>query len=238
MATTIDIGFDFRRDANGRDPDSHSPTLRRYHQFLWNKPLPCGSIFELSTNTSRAYLYHHTALGEFRLSSDSVMATFTRRKSMKSIIEQFPIEEIDWFNTITYTVGGMMIFPSNQVNHQMTINAARGLLRPIADRFDLTLECIRRYYVDVDSPMAAVLSRYSDFFALFKDFHGYVNFFLLDDLVAEDCHVKFFTPFDDFQSSPIPKTLETYREYRRFSIKFVEARNSRIDQFQSRIDLV
>lgn len=36
----IDTAFDFRTDTPpGRDPDSHSPTLRRYHQLLWSKPL-------------------------------------------------------------------------------------------------------------------------------------------------------------------------------------------------------
>ena len=44
----IDTTFDFRTDTPpGRDPDSHSPTLRRYHQLLWSKPLPSGVLFEL-----------------------------------------------------------------------------------------------------------------------------------------------------------------------------------------------
>lgn len=30
----IDITFDFRSDAGGKDPDAYSPTLRRYHQLL------------------------------------------------------------------------------------------------------------------------------------------------------------------------------------------------------------
>jgi len=227
----IDVGFDFRRDAKGRDPDSYSPTLRRYHCQLWNKPLPSGVAFELSMDTPGAYLYHHTALGEFRLSSDSVMATFTRRKSVQPIIEHFPLEEIDWFNTITYTMGGMMIFPSNQIEHKMTINAARGLLRPISDRFDLTLECIRRHYLGQSSPLDSVLLRYADFFALFNDFNGYVNFFLLGDLVSEHQQIDFFMPFDDFRSSPIPTNVETYREFMKRSINFVAARNNRIERY-------
>ncbi len=35
----IDTTFDFRTDAGGKDPDSR-PTLRRYRQILWSKPLP------------------------------------------------------------------------------------------------------------------------------------------------------------------------------------------------------
>lgn len=43
---TIDVAFDFRTDAGGKDPDSHSPTLRRYHRLLWSKPLPSGEPFD------------------------------------------------------------------------------------------------------------------------------------------------------------------------------------------------
>lgn len=39
---TIDITFDFRRDAI-KDPDIDSPTLRHYHMLLWSKPLPSGA---------------------------------------------------------------------------------------------------------------------------------------------------------------------------------------------------
>jgi len=232
QGTAIDITFDFRSDANGRDPDSYSPTLRRYHQLLWNKPLPSGEVFELSSSKPGIYLYHHSALGEFRLSSDSVIPRFTRRPTMKPIIEQLPNQEIAFFNMIAYTVGGMMIFPSNQIDHKMTINAARGLIGAISDRFDLTLECIRRHYIDLDSPLAPTLSRYADFFALFEDFHGYVNFFLLDDLVTEEDVVKYSIPFDGFQSSPFPKDVENYKEYRRRSIEFIEARNQGIQQLR------
>ena len=36
----IDSTFDFRSDTPpGKDPDARSPTLRRYHQLLWSKPL-------------------------------------------------------------------------------------------------------------------------------------------------------------------------------------------------------
>jgi hypothetical protein len=43
----IDITFDFRTDATGKnpDPDASSPTLLRYHHLLWSKPLPSGRNF-------------------------------------------------------------------------------------------------------------------------------------------------------------------------------------------------
>jgi hypothetical protein len=73
------------------------------------------------------------------------------------------------------------------------------------------------------------LTRYRDFFALFKSFSGYVNFFLLQDLVTDDCSaVMFFMPFDDFKTPSVPADDDTYREYRRRSIEFIDARNRRI----------
>lgn len=55
----IDTAFDFRTDtAPGKDPDSHSPTLRRYHQLLWSKPegvtsLVTGRLCPSDTKESR-----------------------------------------------------------------------------------------------------------------------------------------------------------------------------------------
>jgi hypothetical protein len=224
----IDITFDFRTDAGGRDPDSHSPTLRRYHRLLWSKSLPGGSSFDLSDTTPGVYLHHRSSLGEFFLSSDSVIPTFTRWRALKPITEQLPESENEAFRTIGYTMGGMMVFPGNRIDGKPTINVARGFNRKISDRFDLTLECIHRHYLDRDSPLAATLSRHADFFALFGDFRGYVRFFLLDDLVTDDFGVKFFMPFDDFRPPSVPMDVATYKEYRRRSIAFIEARNHRI----------
>lgn len=124
----------------------------------------------------------------------------------------------------------MMVFPSNQIDRKPTINGARGFDWRISDRFDLTVECIRRHYVNMDSPLAPTLSRYADFFTLFDDFRGYVSFFLLDDLVTDDFDVKFFMPFDDFRPPSVPGDVNTYKEYRRRSIDFIEARNHRIKE--------
>src|SRR5450756_2205829 len=67
-----------------------------------------------------------------------------------------------------------------------------------------------RYYRHEDSPLAPALGRYAGFFALFEDFQGYVDFFLLQDLVSADCEaVRFFMPFTDFSPPAIPRDLDT-----------------------------
>lgn len=228
----IDTSFDFRTDTpSGKDPDAHSPTLRRYHKLLWSKGLPSGAPFDLEDTISGVYLHHRSEIGEFFLSSDSVIPTFTKWDSLRRITELFTEEENEAFRTIGYTIGGMMVFPGNRIDGKQTLNGARGFNRKIADRFDLTLECIRRHYLSQHSPLGETLARYRDFFALFGNFSGYVDFFVLQDLVTDDCcAVTFFMPFDDFKTPSVPKDGDTYREYRRRSIEFVEARNRRLDR--------
>lgn len=225
----IDITFDFRSDARGKDPDAYSPTLRRYHQLLWSKPLPCGTLLALSATKPATYLHHSSALGDFSLSSDSVIPTFTRWKSVRHITSLFPEAENEAFRTVGYTIGGMMIYPAYRVDGKHTINVMRGFTRQIADRFDLTLEFIRRHYIGLPSPLGETLSRYETFFSLFKDFRGYVDFFLLQDLISDDySYVRFFMTFDNFNTPSVPRNRDEYEDYRRRSIEFVIARNRRI----------
>lgn len=226
----IDITFDFRTDTPpNKDPDALSPTLRSYHKLLWSKPLPNGVYFGLDDTQFNVYLHHQSELGEFFLSSDSAIHTFSRWKTMAHIIKQINEDEIEAFRSLSYTMGGMIIFPANRVDGKSTINGARGLNHLIKDRIDLTLECIRRHYNNEISPLTDVLTRYSDFFGLFGNFQGYVEFFLLHDLVTEDfSKIKFFMHFEDFKTSVVPKTLQEYLSYKDLTIKFVNERNQRI----------
>jgi len=226
--TIIDTNFDVYSDTpKGRDPDSYSATLRKYHQILWSKPLPNGVMFGLEDNTPRL-LQHKSELGEFLLSSDSIGHTYSKIKSMSPIVDQIPSEEIKAFFTVCSTVGAYIIFPAKKIDNKMTINGSRGLNRSIKDRFDLTLECIRRFYINKESPLTETFQRYASFFNLFHDFGGYVDFFLLQDLVDDGYSVKFFLPFESFNQPPLPKNVEQYRSYKKHLIEFVSARNQRI----------
>ncbi len=223
----IDTKFDFRSDTPpGKDPDTWSPTLCKYHKLLWSKPLPNGVVFDLVYKTAPFYLHHDSDVGEFWLSSDAVIPTFRWVSNIKELITN---EELNDFIAIGYTIGGMMLFPAVQIDRKWTINQARGCTKKISDRFDLTLECIRRHYTKEESPLGEVLSRYAEFFRLFHDFRGYVEFFLLQDLVSDDCTaVKFFSPFDDFNSSAVPNNKAAYLDYRTLAVDFITARNQRI----------
>jgi hypothetical protein len=192
------------------------------------------------------YLYDCSDLGEFFLSSDGIIATFTRWKRLRHIVELFSAEENERFLQVGSTIGARIVFPGNRIDGKQTINGARGCNSKIRDRFDLTLECIRRHYSGqggplddmLYNPLGDTLLSYRDFFALFKNFRGYVDFFLLHDLVTEDYSaVKFFMPFDDFSTPALPMDRDAYEHYRRLSIEFVEARNRRIDRFCARCAL-
>ena len=70
--------------------------------------------------------------------------------------------------------------------------------------------------------------------ALFDDFAGYVDFFLLQDLTSGDHDaVRFLMPFDDFATTPIPADVDSYMEFRRRSMEFIDRRNQRITRATS-----
>lgn len=226
----IDTSFNVYSDTpKGKDPDSYSPTLRNYHKILWSKKLPNSLLFKLD-DTIPMRLHHKSELGEFVLSSDSIANTYSNIKSTTNIIKKIDTQELEKFVFLCSTIGGYIIFPSERINNQMTINGARGVNKKIRDRFDLTLECIRRYYNKENSPLNETFNRYKKFFNLFDSFQGYVDFFLLQDLVANDySSIKFFIPFESFENYPLPNDIEEYKQYKYNLSNFILARSQRME---------
>lgn len=226
----IDVTYNFQADTAPKDADKYSKTLQEYHRVLWSKPLPNGKMFDLA-KISTCRLYHKSDLGEFYLSSDRAVATFTKWKKLKHITTQIPQDRLSQFIETTETIGGIIIWPSTQVDGQPTINASRGFNSKISDRLDLTLECIRRYYLDLDSPLFETFKRYDSFFQLFGDFKGYVDFFLFNENVSEDySYVKIAPPFDNFETMPVPRTVDEYMKYMEFTEMLVMSRNKSISE--------
>jgi len=225
----FDVDYDHRLDSNGKDPDTHSPTLKLQNQLLWTKPLPNGVLFDLQPEPGK-YLIYKSHLGSFHLSSDTISHSLREQKRMQWLIEQIPASELDEFQSVGSIIGARTLFPGNRIEGQATINAARGFHSKINDRFDLSLECIRLHYLGEANPLETAFSRYSEFFGLFESFEGYVQFFLLQDLVNEKgTEVKFFLPHDpSFEGSPRPDSVESYMQYKANTINFVKARNNRI----------
>ena len=228
----IDIAFNVYSDSGGKDPDSHSPTLKKYHKILWSKPLPNGKIFSLSDTESDSYLTYNSAREEISLSSDSISNSYRDKKVLSSIIKDLT-KEVEEFRSIGSTIGGFILFPNKKIDGKMTINGARGFNQKIADRFDLTLECIRLHYLGKPNPLDNVLNQNSSFFKLFESFTGYVDFFLLQDLVNPDYELIYFLPpiKQVFESSPLPESKVEYLQYMQSSTSFTLKRNERIKQW-------
>ena len=225
-------GFWDRNDGLGAgncDPDSKSTTLQLFHKKLWSKKLPNEEemILQMDEDYGGNLILRWK---DFRFSSDSIIVSF-RYKKYRHIINQAMKCLDDYKNFFenmirkSYTIGGMIIFPK----HQQSINQMRGTNDLVSDRWDLTLECIRRYYENEDSPLYNTLVRDKEFFDLFVDFKGYVDFFLLQDMVRDDySSVDIWCGNDSFSECGLPKTVEDYFVFIEKEMDFLEKRNARI----------
>jgi hypothetical protein len=242
----IDVTFDFTTDSfnywtnfwennNGlgvgnSDPDSVSKTLQVYHQILYSKKLPNGKKLELISGSNS---YNYLTWENFRFGSDSIIASF-RYKRYTAMIEKIKNylpnynEFMENFLHKTYTIGGEIIFPKRMWG----LNQTRGCNTLICDRFDLTLECIRRFYNNEESPLSKTIENDKNFFVLFNDFKGYVDFFLLQDCVSTDYgNVLLWLKNDDFMISPLPQNVNDYLSFIARELNFVEKRNTRINKY-------
>ena len=166
----IDITFNFRSDT---PPERIRTPIARH----------CGGITS-SSGASRCQAAHVSNLDASRrahicttppsaASSVVERAVIPTFKWLQLVIDQVEDAEIDAFNRIGYTIGGMMVFPGYQVDRKMTINQARGCtadqgpVRSDAGVHPASLPA-------EDGPLSATgrHARYADFFALFGDFAG------------------------------------------------------------------
>lgn len=243
----IDINFDFTTDSpgywdgfwekddgfgyGGSDPDKASPTLRKYHQLLWSKELPKGEMMELKQGKWADYDY--LTWKDFRFGSDSIIVEMKYERN-KAIVDQV-FDQVKDYKAYyehlirrPYTIGGMVIFPK----HPNSINQRKGMSKVIADRWDLTMECIRRYYIGEKSPLYSILLKDKAFFDLFVDFKGYVDFFLLQDCVSEDySQVNLWCGKTFFEGDGLPPTLEEYFRFIENEHRFLDKRNKRIQEY-------
>ena len=241
----IDTTFDFTTDSEGfwdgywdrndglgagkTDPDNASPTLQEYHRQLWSRRLPNGDVMELRKGYGPNYL----TWNGFRFSSDSIIATlkYKRNKEMIDAVKRSIGDYKKYYETLVhnaYTIGGMIIFPK----HRNSMNQTRGVNPLISDRWDLTLECIRRHYDGKESPLSEVTNADNDFYRLFVNFKGYVDFFFLQDCVSADySSVNIWCGDGQFNRSGLPATLDEYFAFINAEFDFLNKRNRRIKEY-------
>jgi hypothetical protein len=170
--------------------------------------------------------------------SDSITASFRYNKKLLDLVSQSVPSVTDYIEDYlhkAYTIGGMIIFPK----HPWSMNQARGCSKKICDRWDLTLECISRYFKGETSPLDAVMLRDKAFFDAFVDFKGYVDFFFLQDCVSEDySSVKIWIGDASFKKSGLPETVEEYLQFLVKEHVFLDKRNRRIQEYCIKHDLL
>lgn len=235
----FDETFDFASDApSGKDPDEHSSTLRAYHQVLWSKPLRSGRALNVVAPSTRREGYligTDGAGGQWWLGSDAITNSYTRWLRPRQLVEAVAAlddEQKSRYLNPRYTVGSTMVWPVRSTDRP-TINQARGQSHKIADRMDLTLECIRRHYDGGPvSPLESVLAAYGDFFALFEGLAEFVEFFHFQDLVTQDGQaIEFFLPFDDFERSGTPTSVDEFVSYSERMLAFIRRRELRVAEW-------
>ena len=230
------------------DPDKVSVNLRRYHYLLWNhKQLPNGDRFLLSEATTMGDYLYFGQNTELKFGADAIINLYTHHDNDKinRILtklkknKKYQKRDNEYIHK-SYTIGGNIIFPK----HNPSINTARGNIYRIADRIDLTLECIRIWYKDKnkETPLKSTIDIDSWFFNKFETFENYIDFFLLQDLVVKKngkYKIKIFLKRNAKRDSDgnvlnmygYPTTVKEWYTLYRKELKFLKKRNRRINRY-------
>jgi hypothetical protein len=234
IVSEINVGFCFYDDPRYvTDADRDSYILQDWHRQLWSRDLPSGDRLQWVSERGE-YLTCAGPYGPVRVSSDTIATTHSRFPVVQHsrLWTDLSREEQDRYERAFYTIGGFIIFPV----HSDSLNQLRGWDSKIADRFDLTLECIRQHYLGAQgNPLSAGLKVDAEYFRLFGEgssgFAAYVDFFHLQDLVRGNT-IKWLDDFDgsewNFGAPPLPQSSSAYRRYLHNVAAFVSARNRRI----------
>ena len=125
-----------------------------------------------------------------------------------SLYKKFIWDYLQYANTI----GGFMLFP----RHDCSINQARGMSDRIQDRFDLTLECIRRMYENGfftnTNPLFDISKEDKEFFEMFGSFENYAKFFCLNESWVEKGKVLNLL-YDDENKDKTGRNVKTLDEW-------------------------
>lgn len=237
-------------DCGKKDPDAHSARLRTYHMGLWSgRPLRGEESRALRLKPWETGLLD-TELGPFfdrdeclYLKSDRALPSWWSWDATADLRRDAALESrIHTANPVLDNMGGIIMWPGRRISGGQSLNQARGFSQKwrIADRLDLTVECIRlayedRFESDVN-PLGRALERYWSFFKLFGDFQGYIQFWLLEDLLDDSQErVHFFLEdvnhYDFTSGRPLPTTVAEYDRYLGNAQEFVRKRNQRMEEW-------
>lgn len=208
------------------DIDLHCRKIYEYHQRLWQKKLPNGANLKFQIKHKGGSFFLLDNKSGISFGSDSILHTYRHFKKgyIREVIEKFNVKETNKFYEEITSIGGYIIFPK-RIN---SLNQRRGTDALVKDRFDITLDSIRKYYQKdkLDYPLKKVIEKDGEFFSWFMDFKSYVSFFYLDDLVnPKTDEILFFS-----EDKPLPRSKEGYLAYKDKVLFFLKNRNKRIKE--------
>lgn len=169
--------------------------------------------------------------------SDAITHSYTiwgHSKALTEVKAQLSEAQRTAYLKPPYTIGSSSIWPV-KAKARPTINQARGFgpgSRTIADRIDLTLECVRRHYLGLPSEeyLGGAIRAYADFFDLFQGgFEEFVEFFHFQPLVSPRGVRSLLNMADvlegyRFDRNAAPSTTEEYVTYRNNSLAVIAER--------------
>ena len=249
------------------DPDYECKRLYEFHGVLWNRQCENNPNIP-SVNICEQSIWLKLNNENITLKSDSFVSIGWHYKKLQDVInkakEKLDEESIDkeiklispelkerrqydesfslWKKFIwlylqkSNTIGGFIVFPS----HVNSINQMRGTKAEISDRFDLTLECIRRAYKqnefirNSNNPLFGINDQDKEFFNMFGSFENYIDFFFLQDWVDDNYKVKNLLnnePLDDYsfsESNPLPTETDEWWTFYKNLMDRLDKRNTRI----------
>lgn len=124
-------------------------------------------------------------------------------------------------------------------NYYSQVDRAVGLLKDFCEKYlkgaDIEKAINERFQnsrvENIKFGLLIDVLRCCEFFKLFVDFKGYVDFFLLQDCVDDDYNVKFWLETPLFVSMPMPKDLDEYKKWIHSQLDFVDKRGKRIKEY-------
>ena len=212
------------------DPDSFSEILYDFFAELWNLNNSAFNVKKIWNGSSWELVGAEDY--SLRLGTDSIMSIYWHRFDMREFISELIKSKNNDFKMFireylkkSNTIGGFVLFP----RHIQSINQRRGTNSLIGDRFDLTLECIRRYYEETEksekynnyNPLfgglnADYIKEDKAFFDLFgkgkAGFEKYTEFFWLNKSWVKDGRVLNLLdnqPLDNYDFGKIINPLPT-----------------------------
>lgn len=127
------------------------------------------------------------------------------------------------------------------IPYTITVNTARGGKKGFYDRIDFTLFDLKQWYLDLPCKLQEAYENSKEWLLLFKDFKGFIDYFLLQDFVVENEHyaVKNLDSFDEGESYKTLSNTDVYHssrsqnkaDYKAFiesSLAVISKRNERI----------